>query len=54
MVLLSMLKHKCNILIVNIIYMVIGLLLYEDDMMMHMVHAYLLLYLQVVHFTVLF
>lgn len=33
--------------------MVIGLLLYEDDMM-HMVHAYLLLYLQVVHFIVLF
>lgn len=34
--------------------MFIGLLLYEDDVVMHIVHAYLLLYLQVVHFTVLF
>lgn len=42
----SISKQKCNILIVNIIYMVIGLLLYCMKIIrwMHMLHAYLWLF----------
>lgn len=49
MVLSRISKQKCNILIVNIIYMVNGLLLYEDYMM----NAYVAC-ISVVHFPVLF